>query len=631
MEIQEGRGLEMWRWIHSEWVSQSAHVMETYRAGFLHPTRCKNMEDVRLRLPKWQMFGREYEEWYGHNLTDESKIQALKLLVPPELTEKIESYTFMENRKFEDCIRWLTNLVNDRHARSMGAKFASGAASGTSSGPSPMELGAMAQTSEQLGAAQGIDQEGIGAPGNASAYDDVLADWAGLVESPSFQATLMQEGQKDPQMLAAFATLQGKVSNLRRPKQGTRPFESRRPTNQRTPFMTNQRTPFTAQPSDGSFPGSCHYCLATGHKASQCKKREADQKAGIFRKTMGPKATRKSAAAAEECGSEESAGNPTWLLGCCTTCPKPIPVPTNLQHSGMFDALREDKEEEKEEKGETWRHACERCEDEQEMVTLLLQEFPEAVVRYAEQEGIPTYQAAEEMVEGAVLAGVHKKWQIQGKTDGTTRVGGNGERPVAGSADKNGDLGMGQLGMGDNAQWWTIASTRRAKKKRVWSPLTAHPLFNEVGCLVRASEPQTIATATEVVSSRKVAYRKISALVDSGAAAHVLPATVLEDYPVVAGSAKNGVRYMTADGNELPDLGTKQIPFRTREGHDCGVNWQIADIQRPLLSVTTLTAAGNQIHFNKDGGTITTKDGKKTMQFYCRNGVYVLDLWVPPF
>ena len=111
----------------------------------------------------------------------------------------------------------------------------------------------------------------------------------------------------------------------------------------------------------------------------------------------------------------------------------------------------------------------------------------------------------------------------------------------------------------------------------------------------------------------------------------VLPATVLEDYPVVAGTAKNGVRYMTADGNELPDLGTKQIPFRTREGHDCGVNWQIADIQRPLLSVTTLTAAGNQIRFDKDGGTITTKDGKKTMQFYCQNGVYVLDLWVLPF
>ena len=79
--------------------------MENYRAGFLHPTRRNNTEDVCSRLPKWMMFGREYEKWYGHALADESKIQALKLLVPTELIDKIESYTFMENRPFDDCLR----------------------------------------------------------------------------------------------------------------------------------------------------------------------------------------------------------------------------------------------------------------------------------------------------------------------------------------------------------------------------------------------------------------------------------------------------------------------------------------------------------------------------------------------
>ena len=118
---------------------------------------------------------------------------------------------------------------------------------------------------------------------------------------------------------------------------------------------------------------------------------------------------------------------------------------------------------------------------------------------------------------------------------------------------------------------------------------------------------------------------------DSGAAAHVLPCNVLDDYPIIDGSAKENVKYMTADGNELNDLGARQIPFKTREGHECAVKWQVADIHRPLLSVTTLTAAGNKILFDKDGGIIITSDGKRTMRFFRQNGVYVLDLWVPPF
>ena len=109
LDVPEGRGLEMWRMIYAEWVSKSPHVMETYRNGFLHPSRCKNMEDVRTRLPVWLRFGRLYEKWYGHALTDESKIQALKLLVPAELSDKLEGYTFMEHKSFNECLRWVQN------------------------------------------------------------------------------------------------------------------------------------------------------------------------------------------------------------------------------------------------------------------------------------------------------------------------------------------------------------------------------------------------------------------------------------------------------------------------------------------------------------------------------------------
>ena len=119
---------------------------------------------------------------------------------------------------------------------------------------------------------------------------------------------------------------------------------------------------------------------------------------------------------------------------------------------------------------------------------------------------------------------------------------------------------------------------------------------------------------------------------DSGAAAHVIPSGLLEDYQVVEGEAKrNGMVYMAADGGEIPNLGEQKVAFRTFEGHRGEVDFQVADVQRPLLSVTTITGRGSRVEFDERGGHIMSPDGKSKMKFHRRGGVYVLDLWVPPF
>ena len=125
--------------------------------------------------------------------------------------------------------------------------------------------------------------------------------------------------------------------------------------------------------------------------------------------------------------------------------------------------------------------------------------------------------------------------------------------------------------------------------------------------------------------------RTIKVLVDSGAAENVIPPGLLPDFEIKEGEARrNNVRYTTADGNELPNLGEIQLPFRTKEGHKCGVLFQVCDVSRPLLSVTALTAKGNTVAFNEQGGTIVAKDGKK-MHFKKESGVYVLEMYVAPF
>ena len=125
--------------------------------------------------------------------------------------------------------------------------------------------------------------------------------------------------------------------------------------------------------------------------------------------------------------------------------------------------------------------------------------------------------------------------------------------------------------------------------------------------------------------------RSIKVLVDSGAAENVIPPGLLPDFDIKEGEARrNNVRYTTADGNELPNLGEIQLPFRTKEGHQCGVTFQVCDVSRPLLSVTALTAKGNTVDFHDNGGTISGKDGKK-MHFKKESGVYILEMYVTPF
>ena len=108
----------------------------------------------------------------------------------------------------------------------------------------------------------------------------------------------------------------------------------------------------------------------------------------------------------------------------------------------------------------------------------------------------------------------------------------------------------------------------------------------------------------------------------------MIPPGLLPDFEIQEGEARrNNARYTSADGNDLPNLDEIQLPFRTKEGHKCGVLFQVCDVSRPLLSVTALTAKGNTVAFNEHGGTVVGKDGKK-MNSKKERGVCVLEKYV---
>jgi hypothetical protein len=79
----------------------------------------------------------------------------------------------------------------------------------------------------------------------------------------------------------------------------------------------------------------------------------------------------------------------------------------------------------------------------------------------------------------------------------------------------------------------------------------------------------------------------------------------------------------------ITNEGQQEVQFSSDEGHRCGMTWQIADVERPLIAVSHLSAAGNRVVFTKTGGEIVNIASGKKIQIQRKGGVYVLRMWVP--
>ena len=122
----------------------------------------------------------------------------------------------------------------------------------------------------------------------------------------------------------------------------------------------------------------------------------------------------------------------------------------------------------------------------------------------------------------------------------------------------------------------------------------------------------------------------VEPVVESGAANSVAKRGQLPGQVVPSKMSLAGKNYRGPDGRPIENEGQQDVRFSTDEGHKCGMTWQVARVERPLIAVSQLTAAGNSVAFDDDGGTITHKKTGRVIKFARRGGVYVLNLWVVP-
>ena len=91
---------------------------------------------------------------------------------------------------------------------------------------------------------------------------------------------------------------------------------------------------------------------------------------------------------------------------------------------------------------------------------------------------------------------------------------------------------------------------------------------------------------------------------------------------------RRGVRYEVANGVRIPDLGEKECQAVTEEGKARHITAQVCEVNKALLSVSKVVAAGNRVVSDGEGSYIEDKASGERMWLKEQGGMYVLKVWV---
>ena len=122
---------------------------------------------------------------------------------------------------------------------------------------------------------------------------------------------------------------------------------------------------------------------------------------------------------------------------------------------------------------------------------------------------------------------------------------------------------------------------------------------------------------------------KVHSVVDSGAAAPVAPPTMAPHVQVEESEgSRRGQKWTSASKHKLKNLGQQRIHACTEAGNPTDVLFQIAEVGKPLVSVSAICERGNRVIFGRGGGVVKNMMTGAETPFCRRNGVYVMSLWL---
>ena len=123
--------------------------------------------------------------------------------------------------------------------------------------------------------------------------------------------------------------------------------------------------------------------------------------------------------------------------------------------------------------------------------------------------------------------------------------------------------------------------------------------------------------------------KRVTAIVDCRSVECVAPETIARNIPLMECEAsRQGQTYHTADGGVSKNKGETIVTMYSEDGDQFRARHQIADVTRPLNSISRVCDQGNILLFTKTGGWIINHETGRYTWFLREHGVYVLHSWV---
>jgi len=124
---------------------------------------------------------------------------------------------------------------------------------------------------------------------------------------------------------------------------------------------------------------------------------------------------------------------------------------------------------------------------------------------------------------------------------------------------------------------------------------------------------------------------KLKVMADSGAADCVIPRNMFKEIPMRADGPKVGTKYTAANGKPIFNEGVRTLIGKTQEGHNKRIDFEVADVNKPLAGLRRIVSKGHRVVLDDaegQGGYIENKSTKQRTGIYVENGVYKFDLYV---
>jgi len=124
--------------------------------------------------------------------------------------------------------------------------------------------------------------------------------------------------------------------------------------------------------------------------------------------------------------------------------------------------------------------------------------------------------------------------------------------------------------------------------------------------------------------------RTIKIALDSGAGNHVAGPEDIQGFAIQPSKAsRKGLGFIAANGARIPNLGEAKVGMKEESGGSINSTFQVADVSRPLYSVSRVCDQGCDVHFCATHAWIT-KGGVEVARFPREHGLYVAEMILQP-